>query len=117
MVVDDNVDTAGMLAMLLEASGHEVMVEYGAHRALERSKTKAPQVFLMDIGLPEMDVNELARDLRSQPETAQSVLIAITGYSQDSDREHTLAAGFDHQLVKPVDTNQLAAILAEVARG
>lgn len=114
MVVDDNVDAAAMLAMLLEASGHQVMVEHGARRALERAKAKPPQVFLLDIGLPEIDGNELAQRLRAQPETVDSVLIAVTGYGQEADRKQTRIAGFDYHLVKPVDAKRLAAILAEV---
>jgi PAS domain S-box-containing protein len=116
MVVDDNVDAASMLAMLLEASGHEVSVEHESRRALERARLEMPQVCLLDIGLPEIDGNELAQRLRAQPETAQSVLIAVTGYGQERDREQMLAAGFDHHLVKPVDTRKLASILAEVSR-
>ena len=114
LVVDDNVDAATMLAMLLEASGHEVLVEHGSRQALERARQEKPQVCLLDIGLPEIDGNELAQRLRAQAETAKSVLIAVTGYGQDNDRQQTLSAGFDHHLVKPVDTKKLAAILAEV---
>lgn len=116
MVVDDNVDAASMLAMLLETSDYEVVVEHDARSALERAKVNPPQVFLLDIGLPEMDGNELAQRLRAQPETAHSVLIAGTGYGQDCDRRRSLAAGFDHHFVKPVDFAQLAAILAELPR-
>lgn len=115
MVVDDNVDAASMLAMLLEAGGHQVMVEHGSHQALERARTEAPQVCLLDIGLPEMDGYELAQRLRAQPVTANSVLIAVTGYGQESDRKQALSAGFDHHLVKPIDTRKLAAILAEIS--
>lgn len=114
LVVDDNMDAATMLAMLLEASGHQVMVEHGAWRALERAATEAPEVCLVDIGLPEMNGNELARRLRAQPETAMSRLIAVTGYGQESDRKKALAAGFDHHLVKPVDSKELNAILARI---
>ena len=117
MVVDDNVDAASMLAMLLEASGHEVQVEHGPLQALERSRNDPPQVFLLDIGLPEFDGNELARRLRAQPETADAVLIAVTGYGQENDRRYSMAAGFDHHLVKPLSTETLAAILAGVRRG
>lgn len=113
LVVDDNADAASMLSMLLEAGGHEVMIEYGAHGALERAKSAAPEVCILDIGLPEMDGNRLAQHLRTLPETAESVLIAVTGYGQEKDRQQTLSAGFDHHLVKPVDTKKLAAILAE----
>uniref|UniRef100_UPI002FE028BF response regulator n=1 Tax=Noviherbaspirillum sp. TaxID=1926288 RepID=UPI002FE028BF len=72
------------------------------------------QVCLLDIGLPEIDGNELAQRLRAQPETAGSVLIAVTGYGQENDRRQTLNAGFDHHLVKPVNTKTLTAILAEI---
>jgi CheY-like chemotaxis protein len=100
-----------MLAMLLEASGHQVVVEHDARRALARAKAEVPQVCLLDIGLPEMNGNELAQQLRACAGTAKSVLIAVTGYGQEKDREQSLAAGFDHHLVKPVDTRALTSIL------
>ena len=112
MIVDDNVDAAQMLAMFLEASGHEVQVEYGARRALDQVRIKSPDVFLLDIGLPDIDGNELAQRLRSQPETASAMLIAITGYGQEEDRKKALAAGFNHHFVKPVDPAKLVALLA-----
>lgn len=112
MVVDDNADAAAMLAMVLESSGHQVLVEHRPLQALERAQQVAPQVCLLDIGLPEMDGNELAQRLRSQPETADAVLVAVTGYGQESDRARALAAGFDHYLVKPVDASQLYPILS-----
>lgn len=114
MVVDDNVDAAAMLAMLLEASGHQVVVEHRPGRALERARKAPPQIFLLDIGLPDMDGNALAQRLRAQPETAHSVLVAITGYGQERDREKAFAAGFDHHLVKPIDTKELYKILAKI---
>jgi len=111
MVVDDNVDAAAMLAMLLEASGHRVAVEYGAHEALKRAIDIEPEVCLLDIGLPGMDGIELARRLRQLPATSRSLLIATTGYGQENDRKETRAAGFDHHLVKPIDIKQLFSIL------
>lgn len=113
MVVDDNVDAGAVLQMLLECVGHEVTVEHNARGALERIEVDPPQVCLLDIGLPDIDGNELARRLRARPETAGAVLIAITGYGQEQDRAQTASAGFDHHLVKPVDIDQLFAILAE----
>ncbi|MCC2959120.1 response regulator [Massilia sp. IC2-278] len=113
MVVDDNVDAASMLAMLLEIDGHEVAVEHHPHPALARARAAPPHVCLLDIGLPDMDGKELAQRLRAQPETAHSLLVAITGYGQDSDRACALDAGFDHYLVKPIDTAKLGDILAE----
>jgi len=114
MVVDDNVDAAAMLAMLLEASGHSVIIEHESRSALERARKEVPQVCLLDIGLPEMDGIELARRLRTQPETANALLIAVTGYGQEQDRKQTLVAGFDHHLIKPIDFPKLTALLAEV---
>ena len=114
MVVDDNVDAASMLAMLLESAGHEVMTAHRASEALDRSKVDVPNVFVLDIGLPDIDGNELARHLRAQPETGGAVLIALTGYGLAEDREQTAAAGFDHHLVKPVDTEKLYGILSHI---
>ena len=112
LVVDDNVDAASALGMLLVADGHEVMIENGSHKALERAKIESPQVCLLDIGLPEMDGNVLVQHLRALPQTAKSLLVAITGYGQNSDRDEALAAGFDYHLVKPVDIDKLSEILA-----
>jgi CheY-like chemotaxis protein len=114
LVVDDNADAAAMLTMLLEAAGHQVLVEHESCQALKRAKLEKPNICLLDIGLPEMDGNELAQHLRAQPETAKAVLIAVTGYGQEIDRKRTLAAGFDHHLVKPLDTRKLATILAGI---
>jgi CheY-like chemotaxis protein/two-component sensor histidine kinase len=112
MVVDDNVDAAATLAMLLEAAGHSVVIEHEPLRALERARTDALQVCLLDIGLPGMDGYELARRLRAQPATAHALLVAITGYGQDSDRQLASEAGFDRHLVKPIDLDTLQAALA-----
>jgi CheY-like chemotaxis protein len=115
MVVDDNADAAQMLAMLLESTGHQAVVEYGARRALERARIELPDVCLIDIGLPEIDGNELAQRLRAQPETAHMILIAVTGYGQRQARENALATGFNHYFVKPVDTEKLLALLADIS--
>ena len=115
MVVDDNQDAALMVAMLLEAVGHEVIVEHEAKAALAHSAAAEPDVFLLDIGLPEMDGNALAQRLRAQAVTTGAVLIALTGYGQEHDREATRLAGFDHHLVKPPDTGHLLTLLAGIA--
>ena len=114
MVVDDNADAADALAMFLEALGHEVTVEYDAQRALERARSEYVHVFLLDIGLPNMDGNELARQLRLLPSLASSCLIAVTGYGQEQDKNSTSAAGFNHHFVKPLDITKLTSVLAEV---
>jgi PAS domain S-box-containing protein len=114
MLVDDNADAAQILAMFLEAAGHTVFVEHGSRAALERARVETLDACLLDIGLPEIDGNQLARRLRALPHTAQAVLIAITGYGQTQDRDKSIAAGFNHYFVKPVDTARLADLLAEI---
>jgi signal transduction histidine kinase len=116
MVVDDNVDAAQMISMLLEVLGHHVIVEHSARRALERAKAAKPHVFFLDIGLPDMDGNELARRLRAQPENAKAILVAVTGYGQERDRERALSSGFDRHFVKPIDTAEIAALLNNIHR-
>ncbi|HWJ94238.1 MAG TPA: ATP-binding protein [Telluria sp.] len=111
LVVDDNVDAAQMLSALLEAAAHHTMTEHDPARALELARAEPPDVCLLDIGLPDIDGNELARRLREQPETSRMQLIALTGYCQAHDREEALAAGFDHYMTKPVDIGSLQAVL------
>ncbi|GAA3975051.1 hypothetical protein GCM10022278_35040 [Allohahella marinimesophila] len=115
LVVDDNKDAADMLAMLLEAAGHDVSVEHSSESALTRASTEVPDVCLLDIGLPDMDGNELARQLRAQPGTSKSTLIAVTGYGQERDRQQTTAAGFAHHFVKPVNVSELMSLLASLS--
>jgi signal transduction histidine kinase/ActR/RegA family two-component response regulator len=114
MVVDDNKDAADTLAALLQTLGYQVLVEYDSRRALERARIEVPDVYLLDIGLPVIDGNEVARRLRANPATAGALLIAITGYGQIHDREGSLAAGFDHHFVKPIDIERLSELLREL---
>ena len=111
LVVDDNPDAALMLSMLLEATGYEVMTENSSHAGLARAQEALPDVCLLDIGLPGMDGYQLAQQIRALPGMARATLIAVTGYGQEQDRRKTLAAGFHHHLVKPVDPAELGALL------
>lgn len=113
MVVDDNIPAAKMLAMYLASMGHQVSEEYGSVSALERARCEQPDVYLLDIGLPEMDGNELARRLRADARTRDALMIAVSGYGQEQDKQRAMEAGFDHYLVKPVDTVRLHALLEE----
>jgi PAS domain S-box-containing protein len=113
LVVDDNVDAANSLAMLLEAIGHQVMVEHDSQSALERAKHESFDAYLLDIGLPGMDGNELARRLRVLPKKERALLVAITGYGQQVDRERAIESSFDHYLVKPANPVKLAKVLSE----
>jgi PAS domain S-box-containing protein len=114
-IVDDNRDAADALAGLLSAHGHEASALYASTAALEAARAACPQVFLLDIGLPEIDGFDLARRLRAMPEAAHAKLVAVTGYGRQQDRESTRAAGFDHHLVKPVDLAELLGILDAAA--
>ena len=116
MIVDDNVDAALVLAELLEMLSHRVIVEHGSRAALKRARIERPDVCLLDIGLPEIDGNQLARQLRAQCETAGSTLIAVTGYGQERDRRNSLEAGFDEHMVKPLDIARLEALLMAVVQ-
>lgn len=114
LVVDDNTDAAETLGLLLAAQGHDVAVEHGSLGALARARSMQPDVCLLDIGLPEIDGHELARRLKDDPATASTVLIAVTGYGQQQDRDATLASGFAHHLVKPLNFEVLIGVLAGV---
>ena len=115
LLVDDNVDAVHTLQLFLHSAGHQVEVAYSAGDALELAKTMSPEVCLLDIGLPDFDGNELARRLRQLAQTSNATLIAMTGYGRQQDRDASMAAGFDHHLVKPVNTTQLSDILAAAA--
>ncbi|MET0265008.1 MAG: ATP-binding protein [Duganella sp.] len=112
MVVDDNVDAAEALADLLTLEGHHVSVQTHPLQAIAAATISPPQVFVLDIGLPEIDGYELARRLRSHPSTRHALLIALTGYGQSNDRQQSEAAGFAHHFVKPLDPQKLRRILA-----
>jgi PAS domain S-box-containing protein len=116
MVVDDNVDAAAMLALLLEFNGHQVTVEHDPGPALQRAASERFDVFLLDIGLPGMDGTELARRLRALPVGRHALMVAITGYGQHFDRKNALKAGFDHYFVKPIEPSKLLIVLGNFER-
>jgi len=113
LVVDDNVDAAASLALLLRAEGYRVAVEHAPAPALRRALAQPPDACILDIGLPDMDGRELARRIRAGLGERTPLLIALTGYGSDADRQAALDAGFDHYLVKPANMQQLDALLAE----
>jgi len=114
LVVDDNVDAAQMLAALLEMHGHAVTLAYDGESAVETAMRIRPDVGLFDIGLPDIDGHEVARRLRAVPETAGTMLVALTGYGQEQDQRRAREAGFDHHMVKPADVVKLLELLAGV---
>ncbi|HET8669948.1 MAG TPA: response regulator [Candidatus Saccharimonadales bacterium] len=113
LIVDDNVDTADSIRMLLERSGHKVTVAYSAAKALEVATEFQPEVVLLDIGLPEMDGYQVARRLRLESRLKDVKLIALTGYGQDSDLQRYKEAGFVHHLVKPVGLDKIEELVAQ----
>ena len=114
LVVDDNVDAADSLAMLLDVDGHHAQVAYSGSVALELAAAARFDALLLDIGMPEMDGYELARRLRAAGVPGQ--LVAVTGYGQDQDRALTREAGFDAHLIKPIDRAALGRLLEQLQR-
>jgi CheY-like chemotaxis protein len=112
LIVDDNDDSAGSMAMLLQIYGHDARVVNDGPTCLDAACEFEPQTIVLDIGLPGMNGYEVARRLRELAQTRGAVLIALTGYGQPEDRRRALDAGFDHYLVKPVDPTDLAALIA-----
>ncbi len=115
LVVDDNIDAAETLAMLVDSLGNEVRVAQSGAGALAETENWHPHVCLLDIGLPDMDGYELASKLNRRPQTADAVLIAVTGYGLPQDKDKALAAGFDHHFVKPLDVNRLFTLFGAMA--
>jgi CheY-like chemotaxis protein/two-component sensor histidine kinase len=113
LVVDDNVDAAKSMAMLLRMHGQEVDVEERGGPALERIGLRAPDVMLLDIGLPDMSGYDVAREARLLPNGDRIRIFALTGYGQEEDRRRSLEAGFDGHLVKPVAPDDLIGLIAE----
>lgn len=114
LIVDDNVDGAESMALLLGLMKHEVRVSLNGLDGLQEAIRLKPDVAILDIGLPGMDGYTLARELRSRSETSDSTLIAITGYGRTEDREKSLSAGFQHHLVKPVQYEEIAKVLSAI---
>ncbi|HEX2546325.1 MAG TPA: ATP-binding protein, partial [Ramlibacter sp.] len=114
LVVDDNVDSAATLALVLELSGHVVQVAHDGMSGVRAALEQRPEVVLLDIGLPDIDGYEVARRLRAEPTLRGCVLVALTGYGQPADRAQGAAAGFDEHFVKPVEIAALEAFLAKL---
>ena len=115
LVVDDNVDTVLSFSMLLRASGHEVQTAHDGLAAVQAAIDYRPDIVLLDIGLPGLNGYEVAKQIRQHPKLKHVVLVALTGYGQDSDRQASGQAGFTHHLVKPARFDELQKILATVA--
>jgi CheY-like chemotaxis protein/anti-sigma regulatory factor (Ser/Thr protein kinase) len=112
LVVDDSVDAAESLAMLLAFDGHEIHKAHDGADAVRTAERLRPDIVLMDIGLPILNGYEACRRIRSQPWGAAITMVAITGWGQEEGHEQSEAAGFDLHLVKPVDHDELLRIVA-----
>jgi PAS domain S-box-containing protein len=112
LVVDDNVDAALTVSALLKAWGHQVHTIYSGQAALDAVRNFRPDVILLDIGLPGMSGYEVARSVRAEPWAENTVIVALTGYGQESDRQRSWNSGFDYHLTKPPDPELLKSLLA-----
>jgi CheY-like chemotaxis protein len=110
LIVDDNVDAADSLLLLLKDTGHIVTSAHDGHSALRIARSLRPDVVLLDIGLPGLDGYQVARQLR-QEFGAQMVIVAVTGLGSDPDRESAIEAGFDYHLLKPVEPSFFESLL------
>jgi PAS domain S-box-containing protein len=117
LVVEDNPDSAETLQVMLRVFGHDVEVAGDGAAAIDAYRRFMPTIALLDIGLPEMDGYELAVRLRSLCGDRRLLLIALTGYGRDEDRQRSAQAGFDHHLVKPVDPQVLEALISRGSTG
>jgi PAS domain S-box-containing protein len=115
LIVDDNEDAATLMGTLLHALGYEARVVHDGPSALAEAERFAPQLALVDLGLPVMDGFDLAQRFRGHPTLGRTTLIAVTGYGQARDRDMTAHAGFSAHLTKPVDVDELRTVLATLA--
>jgi len=113
-IVDDNADAAESLALLLDIEGNETQTASDGVEAVEVAATFRPDVVLLDIGLPKLNGYEAARKIRDEPWGRGMVLVALTGWGQEGDREKSKAAGFNGHMVKPLDHAALIELLAEL---
>jgi PAS domain S-box-containing protein len=116
LVVDDNKDAAVSLAMMLRLTGNEARTAHDGMEALNVAEEYQPDFILLDIGMPRLNGHETAKRIRQQPWGKGMVLVALTGWGQQEDRQRTAEAGFDHHLVKPADAAEINRLLAEWKR-
>lgn len=111
LIVDDNVDVARSLWILLKQMGHQVEVAHDGRSALDTARRQRPEVLFIDLAMPQMDGYELVQRLRREPQLERSLMVAMSGFGLDEDRARTQRAGFDQHLMKPVDPNFLESLL------
>lgn len=114
LVADDNRDAAESLTLLLQVAGHDVRTTYDGREALAVTEAFRPEVLLLDLGMPNLDGCQTAERIRQQPAGKDMILIALTGWGQEKDRDRTAAAGFDAHLIKPVNAADLLEIISNM---
>jgi len=114
LVVDDSRDSAESMALLLELEGHETFTAHDGPEAVARAAELAPDILLLDIGLPGLSGYEVCRQVRAQPRGAAMVIVALSGWGQAADKQKALNAGFDDHLTKPVEHEALTRTLAVI---
>jgi PAS domain S-box-containing protein len=117
LVADDNRDAAESLALVLGFAGYEVLTAFGGAAALEIGARERPEAALIDIGMPGMSGHEVARRMRLEAWGKRAVLVALTGWGQDQDKQAAIAAGFDEHLTKPVDPEAVERCLTQLLNG
>jgi CheY-like chemotaxis protein len=114
LVVDDDHDSADVLALLLTMCGYDARACYGGVEALAAARGFRPHAVVLDVAMPGGDGLGVARRLRERPGSSGAVIVGVSGYSDEGDRARAAAAGFDHYLAKPADPEALLALLARV---
>ena len=111
LLVEDHFDSAQLFTAILKKTGHEVRTVHSGRSGVLEAKSGNPEVIISDIGLPDLNGYELAKQIRAQKQFKDTLMIAITGYGQPEDVDQALAAGFNHHMLKPVDWNKLNGLL------
>jgi CheY-like chemotaxis protein len=114
LIVDDNLDAAESLAILMKLAGHEVRMAFDGLEAVRAAETFRPHIVFLDLGLPKLGGGEAARQIRQQPWSKGMILVAVTGWGQDGDRRKSREVGFDEHLVKPAKLEDLTKIIDRI---
>jgi CheY-like chemotaxis protein len=114
LIVDDNVDAASSLAMLLKMTGHTTETANDGVAAVKTAETFLPDVVLLDIGLPKLNGFDACRQIRQHPWGRAMKIVALTGWGQEGDQREATEAGFDAHMLKPVDYRNLMTVLASM---
>lgn len=112
LVVDDSHDACDSLAAVVRMIGHDAATAYDGQQAVDQAAQYRPDIILMDLSLPRLSGYEAAALIRQQQGGPDAVLVALTGWGGDEDRRNTMAAGFDHHFIKPLDFDALRKLIA-----